>query len=219
MTATSALQVITSLSDRALKILCMMVVIAQPVSQDRIRALYGKIGNRALHDALTQLAEHRLVTRTAYRGDCWIATPTARQLILGETSPREVSNFSQRSFTPLEEEEDIPTHSSNRLLPLPEGRETSTADVSRPQVIHKYPPLPLREGLGVRAVLAALDAASIRDPARAELVELSHVTPELITAHVASAPNLRMAIYRIRHNWKPDVPRGDPYLAYLQEDE
>ena len=60
MTATSALQVITSLSDRALKILCMMVVIAQPVSQDRIRALYGKIGNRALRDALTQLGEYQL---------------------------------------------------------------------------------------------------------------------------------------------------------------
>lgn len=57
------------------------------------------------------------------------------------------------------------------------------------------------------AVFSALDEAKIRNPKRDELARLEHVTPELIAAHVKSAPNLALAIYRIQNNWPaPEMP-------------
>jgi len=56
-------------------------------------------------------------------------------------------------------------------------------------------------------VLAALDAAGIREPKRSQLAKLKHVTPELINAHVrqckAEGLNIGTAIHRIEHNWEP----------------
>ena len=82
---------LTTLSDRALKVLVILLLAAQPVGKDFIRARYARpMGVNGLKDALFELTEARLIARTGFRGACWIATPTARQLILGETSPREV---------------------------------------------------------------------------------------------------------------------------------
>ncbi len=57
--------------------------------------------------------------------------------------------------------------------------------------------------------LAACDECIIREPARSRLASLPHVTPDLIRAHVAAAPNLGTAIYRIEHNWPVDGRRSD----------
>jgi hypothetical protein len=54
------------------------------------------------------------------------------------------------------------------------------------------------------AVLAALDAAGIREPKRSQLASLEHVTVELISGHVAvlgEGGQLGTAIYRIQNNW------------------
>lgn len=50
-------------------------------------------------------------------------------------------------------------------------------------------------------VLAALDAAKIREPKRGELARLPHVTAQLIVAHVATCESLGTAIYRIANDW------------------
>jgi hypothetical protein len=50
------------------------------------------------------------------------------------------------------------------------------------------------------ALLAALDAAGIREPARSRLAALPHVTVELIQYHRANAP-AALAIFRIENNW------------------
>lgn len=56
------------------------------------------------------------------------------------------------------------------------------------------------------AILEALDAAKIREPKRSQLAKLEHITVELIKGHVASAPNIGLAIYRITNNWEvPEI--------------
>lgn len=76
------------------------------------------------------------------------------------------------------------------------------------------------------AILTALDEAGIREPARSRLAALTHITPELIRAHVENVREERArpgaAIYRIEHNWptrttataqasyKADSPTDEP---------
>lgn len=84
---------LVTLSDRALKILVILLLAGEQVSRDYIRAEYKlPVGEKGLTDALKELTHERLITRVAYRGEAWLATPLARQLILGETSPRETSS-------------------------------------------------------------------------------------------------------------------------------
>lgn len=63
-------------------------------------------------------------------------------------------------------------------------------------------------------VVAALDAAGIREPKRSMLAKLPHVTVEMINAHVerckAEGLELGTAIYRIQYNWAYEVPRVKP---------
>lgn len=58
-------------------------------------------------------------------------------------------------------------------------------------------------------VMAALDAAGIREPKRSRLAQLPHVTPDLIRAHVEQARRegmpLGTAIHRIEFNWSVDL--------------
>ena len=89
-----------ALSDRGLKILVIILLAGQPVSLDYIRAEYKKpLGDTTLRYALRELAQAQLITRTAARGECYIATTTTRQLILGETSPADVSLVQTNSET------------------------------------------------------------------------------------------------------------------------
>jgi hypothetical protein len=59
------------------------------------------------------------------------------------------------------------------------------------------------------SLLAALDAANIKEPKRSELARLAHVTPDLIAAHVEAAKRegfpLGTAIYRIQYDWAVDL--------------
>lgn len=61
-------------------------------------------------------------------------------------------------------------------------------------------------------VVAALDAAGIREPKRSTLAKLEHVTAEMITAHVeqckAEGLEIGTAIHRIQYNWAYEVPRA-----------
>ena len=58
-------------------------------------------------------------------------------------------------------------------------------------------------------VVAALDAAGIREPKRSQLARLKHVTVELINAHVekckAEGLAIGTAIHRIQYNWACEV--------------
>lgn len=58
-------------------------------------------------------------------------------------------------------------------------------------------------------VMAALDAAGIREPKKSRLARLEHVTPEMIAAHVEQVKReglpLGTAIHRIEFNWAVDL--------------
>ena len=83
---------IVNLSDRALKVLVILLLAAQPLSLKAIKAEYKKpIGPNALKDALYELTHEGLIARLDYRGEAYVALPHARQMILGETSTVEVS--------------------------------------------------------------------------------------------------------------------------------
>jgi len=66
-------------------------------------------------------------------------------------------------------------------------------------------------------VVAALDAAGIREPKRSQLAKLKHVTPEFVDAHVrqckAEGLEIGTAIYRIQNNWSP----GERYMTKPDE--
>jgi hypothetical protein len=63
------------------------------------------------------------------------------------------------------------------------------------------------------ALMEALTAAGIREPARSRLARLEYVTVELIEYHTRTADNPGLAIYRIQNNWpvksRPMTTRND----------
>ncbi len=65
--------------------------------------------------------------------------------------------------------------------------------------------------------LKACDEAGIREPKRSQLSRLEHVTPELISAHVAMAKaegqGIGTAIFRIEHNWPVSKKFFEPQLT------
>ncbi|MEN6621086.1 MAG: DnaA N-terminal domain-containing protein [Smithella sp.] len=69
---------------------------------------------------------------------------------------------------------------------------------------------PSREKLQVDQNLSALHDAGIQEPKRSQLARLKHITPRLIRYHVSNAPNLKLAIYRIEHNWTVPADWVDP---------
>lgn len=54
----------------------------------------------------------------------------------------------------------------------------------------------------IKASMEACKEAGIGEPKRSILCKETHVTPDLIRYHVQTAPNIRMAIYRIEHGWR-----------------
>ena len=74
-------------------------------------------------------------------------------------------------------------------------------------------------------VLDCLDRYGIWEPTRTNLSKLEHVSAALVDYHCRKAPNIRMAIYRILHNWEmkaEDAPkerswleRNSQYLEFL----
>ena len=70
-------------------------------------------------------------------------------------------------------------------------------------------------------VLDCLDRYGICEPTRTNLSKLEHVSAALVDYHCRTAPNIRMAIYRIQHNWemkakeKSWLERNSQYLEFL----
>lgn len=204
---------LVQLSDRALKILIIILLAGQPVSIEYIKAEYKKpIGPKSITDSLRELQHEQLIARTAYRGEAFMATAHARQLILGETSavevsgllhPQEpasypqagsetstveVSNLYRRGFDRLVSSSSSPPDPEEEKLPLPlEAPETSAAEVS--------------------AVLAEY---GIEEPARSQLAALGYVTPDYIDSHcscvLADGKDIVLAIYRMKNKWDARRP-------------
>jgi hypothetical protein len=88
---------------------------------------------------------------------------------------------------------------------------------------NKLPPLPesrqMEGKLPSAEVLAALDAAEIREPKRSMLARLEHVTLELISAHVeqvrSNGQDLGLAIYRIEQNWPMPVKKVSALARFI----
>lgn len=90
----------------------------------------------------------------------------------------------------------IPTHpssSSSRYIDSNLSESTTTSQTLSAAESEKFR---LDEG-----VLAALDVAKIREPARSRLAGLEWVTVELIEYHMRTAEKPGLAIYRIKNNW------------------
>lgn len=47
----------------------------------------------------------------------------------------------------------------------------------------------------------ACQQAGILEPGLSRVSQMNHVSPELISFHCRTAPNIGAAIYRIEHNW------------------
>jgi hypothetical protein len=210
---------LTTISDRALKILVIMLLAGQPVSVEYIRAKYHQpMGPKSLKGALAELETEQLAARTAYRGDCYIATPAARQMILGEpsTTPStengelsttngemataEVSNLYRRGFDHLVSSSSRYTSESKEPLLLLDPR-TSTVEVSS-------------DLYNVHAVLAEY---GIGEPALSKLAALPHVTADYVDAHcsrvLADGKDIALAIHRMSRN--PPWAAGKPAEAHL----
>lgn len=89
------------------------------------------------------------------------------------------------------------------------GVRSSSSEIFSP--VTSYLPLEEDEGdeSDLIGVVAALDAAGIREPKRSALKKLPHVTPEFIRAHVEQAKReglpIGTAIHRIEFNWDVDL--------------
>jgi len=203
------LTTITALGANAWYVLGILVAIGAPTTQNHVRRL-AKLSANTMTDAVTVLVAHRLamlIHRYAIQ-----ATPQARQLVLGETLQITEPHF-LRAGTSRNEAPDSLVVSSSRAAPAdPEGplllepAGTSKNEAPSPQLIHN---------------LAALEAAGIDGPKRSQLAALPHVTPDYVRAHVASVPDLALAIWRMEQAWRmPKAPRGaDKYLDYLEDPE
>lgn len=87
--------------------------------------------------------------------------------------------------------------SSQNLRPIP----SSSSRFNDSKDIENLPPLDSDSSQKMRANFEALHQAGVRQPALNRLAKLAHVTPELVAGHAQSAPNVRLAIYRIENNW------------------
>lgn len=64
-------------------------------------------------------------------------------------------------------------------------------------------------GSGKAKVKKILQEGGIEEPKLSALLELAYVTPDYAKAHLAHAPNVAVAIYRMEHAWKkPRVKKG-----------
>jgi hypothetical protein len=137
---------------------------------------------------------------TGYRGDA--ITPAVRFLVstgwLIARSPRGPWCLAEGRQLPLMEVESVlngylpsSSSSSNIKLNVPSYHEEEEEE----------------DESVLNGLIAALDAAGIREPKRSQLKKLKHVTVALINAHVrqckAEGHPLGTAISRIEYNWAP----------------
>lgn len=102
-----------------------------------------------------------------------------------------------------------------RQLPLMDadsdliGVRSSSSDLFSPVTSYLPQEQEEQDDSDLIGVVAALDAAGIREPKRSQLARLEHVTPELVQAHVLLAKRdgmpLGTAIHRIEFNWDVDL--------------
>jgi hypothetical protein len=58
-------------------------------------------------------------------------------------------------------------------------------------------------------ILDCLDRYGVREPTRSNLARMEHVSAALIDFHFHTAPNIRLAIYRIKNNWEIEQEKVD----------
>ena len=67
-------------------------------------------------------------------------------------------------------------------------------------------PLPLLDGGGGGHVRTILSKAGIAEPKLTSLTKLPHMTPDYARAHLARAPSVALAIYRMEQGWEMPEP-------------
>jgi len=104
---------------------------------------------------------------------------------------------------------ETPTHPSSSSSRYIDSKLSDSTTTSQTLSAEESENLRLDEGQVLNLpVLAALDAAKIREPARGQLARLDWISVELIEYHVRTADKIGQAIYRIKNKWpicdKPD---------------
>lgn len=197
---------LTNLSDRALKVLVILLLAAQPLSLKAIKAEYKKpMGWQSLNEALYELTHEGLISRLDFRGEAYVALPHARQMILGEgqilqTSPAEVLNLSRRGLEHLDSSSSRGEEEPDAESPLLLDGQTSPAEVSDADL---YDPAHVLAEYG------------IQEPQRSKLAALRWITADFIDAHcsrvLAESKEMGYAIHRMREKWGA----GKPSEAHL----
>jgi hypothetical protein len=226
---------VTVLRGAPITVLMLMVVERRPLAQGYLTR-HTRYTDKTVASALMLLADYGLVTQTGRYE--WALAGGATQLPLGmdalaepmESGEDEAEIIDEtaeeedgKNFVPARSELFRPNPSSSSsgltesidesLLPL-DAREPArkNSDLQRKKP-PKHPPADARTL--DPAVLAALDAAGIREPVRSRLAGLAHVTPALVAYHAATCERTGQAVYRIEHAWamRADDPGEDEDAA------
>ena len=236
------LETVLALGPQRLYLLTILIIFGQPVLQARLESVTGWSPNTVAKH-LDALRELRFATGEARRG--WVATTSARQLVLGESCEPSMTE-GQLSDRPSVTEglgSDKPAN-PQRLRVQPstvEGSGHLDSSGSRGDDEEENgDQLPLEEGEPstsegsgeLYSPAAVLAEYSIEEPARSELAALRWVIADYIDAHcsrvLAENKPIGFAIYRMRRHWgagRPDerylsaggkLRQGDKYLDYLK---
>jgi hypothetical protein len=200
---------VKTLKGAPLSVLILLAMAKTPLSAQYLERESG-YSDKAVNSALLYLADHGLITRNG-RYAWQIANGVkALPLMIEIEAPTEEIPESENvgAQTTLEEEITSVDSGSRRnsesekfRLPVPSSSSSLTS------INPKDLELPLldaaeSEKFRVDANQRACQDAGIGEPTRSTLSKLEHVTAQLIRYHANTAPNLALAIYRIRKGWK-----------------
>ena len=211
-----------TLKGAPLSVLMALALSRQPVGAKWICRQTGYAID-TVHESLLFLEENQFATRNGRYA--WQIANGVEQLPFAAPLPDEVENEKEYEKIVVDEIEDEAEYEKIVVDEVENEREYEIIVVPNHLVVGsrskdlkpdlELPPTtrsrsPSREKLQVDQNLSALHDAGIQEPKRSQLARMNHITPRLIRYHVSNAPNLKLAIYRIEHNWTVPADWVDP---------
>lgn len=203
-------RMLRELKGAPLSCIIAMSIAGQAVSAGYLERNTG-YSDKSVNDALLYLQENGYITRNGRYA--WCICMDAQQLPL-MTLPEE-TDPNLAAYEEADRENNLECESTRRNSDSENFRVPSTSSSRSLTSFNQQDQLLLPgtddpEKFRVAENLTACDRFGIMEPKRSALCRLAHVTTRLIDYHCAKAENIRLAIYRIEHNWK--VPRdwSDP---------
>lgn len=203
-------KLIRTLKGAPLSCLLLLKLAGQPVMAEYLERNSGYTDKPVL-SALRLLEEYGLITHNERYA--WQIADGARQLPLmnlldEQKEPASVSESALTENEIIEDKSDYfsgtRNNSDTELFRVPSSSRSINLDLKLVKDQGPLPDLEQDDPEKFRVIenLAACDDAGIQEPTRTALSGQANVTARLIRYHVQTAPNLALAIYRIKHGWK-----------------